>query len=617
MATYGKISSSLLNFNATTTAIDNPLSFPTDTMEAVSQRNGPSLNLGLFQSTPYVLTPLYTSSANPSDGGAGNTSFGNNITIVTPNTKPSQPNNADPGLRVPRYGGSIMDKARGLHGSIIIGHDIGTIGFATGTSENSARDGYPEGMRFGAPNVIVGSNILEGVGTADYGNGYSGGQFGSNVIMGIGFGSALVNSNLDYPQGGYGYGSIEVATNNTVMGNNNYAYSIRATTSGYSCNVRSNTIVGQNNGVQGKLNGYNSLGYFIGDLNPVINTRADNAGVYATMFRRNVADNTILGTSNLSLKFGWFGTTKMTNPYFSPQVNERDNVIIGKDNNSSLSGYPLKNFDYDGSDISNRRISYDDNIIVGRRNSLMKEYFASGYSQISQNNTIIGYNNSLSANGYRNIIIGETWRWAQDNEHKVDAEDNIFIGNLSRNNGDKFFGPQTGVPGQTTLTSNNTMIGRELENDHVLAARINHENVTVIGYQATTSSPTANNEITLGNSSISALRCNVTSITSLSDARDKANIEPISNASAFIKDLKPVKFDWNRRDGVKAKEHDIGFLAQDLDEAQSKHGIQEHLDIVYKSNPEALEASYGKLLPILVQALKEQQEEIEKLKSTN
>ena len=125
------------------------------------------------------------------------------------------------------------------------------------------------------------------------------------------------------------------------------------------------------------------------------------------------------------------------------------------------------------------------------------------------------------------------------------------------------------------------------------------------------------NEITLGNSSISALRCNVTSITSLSDARDKANIEPISNASAFIKDLKPVKFDWNRRDGVKAKEHDIGFLAQDLDEAQSKHGIQEHLDIVYKSNPEALEASYGKLLPILVQALKEQQEEIEKLKSTN
>jgi hypothetical protein len=132
---------------------------------------------------------------------------------------------------------------------------------------------------------------------------------------------------------------------------------------------------------------------------------------------------------------------------------------------------------------------------------------------------------------------------------------------------------------------------------------------------AESSSTTVNNEITLGNNSISALRCNVTSITSLSDARDKANIEPLSNASAFIKDLKPVKFDWNRRDGVKAKEHDIGFLAQDLDEAQSKHGIQ--VDIVYKSNPEALEASYGKLLPILVQALKEQQEEIEKLKSTN
>lgn len=142
-------------------------------------------------------------------------------------------------------------------------------------------------------------------------------------------------------------------------------------------------------------------------------------------------------------------------------------------------------------------------------------------------------------------------------------------------------------------------------------------NNTCLGYNADPSTSGVSNEITLGDAAVTSLRCNVTSITSLSDARDKTNIEPISNASAFIKDLKPVKFDWNRRDGVKAKEHDIGFLAQDLDEAQSKHGIQEHLDIVYKSNPEALEASYGKLLPILVQALKEQQEEIEKLKSTN
>jgi hypothetical protein len=615
MATYGKISSSLLNFNATTTPIDNPFGYPSNTGPAIAQRNAPSLNLGLFQSTPYVLTPVYSPSSNPSNTNTNNFSFGNNITIVTPNTKPSQPNNVDPGLRVPRYGGSIMDKARGMRGSIIIGHDIATIGFAAGTSENSARGyGYPEGVYFNSPSVIVGSNILEGVGTADYGAGYGGGRFSSNVVMGVGFGSALVDGNLDYPQGGYGYGSIEAGINNTVMGNNNYAYSLRTTASGYSAFISNNTIVGQDNGVTDRFSA--GEGYFVGNNSPVITARSEN-GTYSTLFRRNVNGNTILGNENLTLKFGWFGSNKMTNPYFSPEVIEGDNVIIGRDNNSSLQGYPLKNFDYDGSDISNKRIRFSGNTVIGRRNALMKEYFAAGYSQ-STRNTIIGYRNSFSASGYKNIIVGDAWRWVQDNEHKVNTVKNIFIGELSRNGFEKFWGPQaTGTPGGTTTTQNNTMIGTELEYDHVLAQRINHENVTVIGYQATTSSPTVNNEITLGNSSISALRCNVTSITSLSDARDKANIEPISNACAFIKDLKPVKFDWNRRDGVKAKEHDIGFLAQDLDEAQSKHGIQEHLDIVYKSNPEALEASYGKLLPILVQALKEQQEEIEKLKSTN
>lgn len=615
MATYGKISSSLLNFNTTTTSIDNPIAPNSTQASEVAQRNAPNLNLGLFQSTPYVLTPLRTSSANPVNTGYSNTSFGNNITIVTPNTKPSQPNNADPGLRVPRYGGSIMDKARGMHGSIIIGHDIATIGFAAGTSENSARDGYPEGVDFRSPSVILGSNILEGVGTGDYGAGYGGGHFSSNVIMGVGFGSALVNSNLDYPQGYYGYGSIGYGRFNTVMGNNNYAYSLRTAENGYSASISSNTIVGQDNGVAQRFE--DAQGYFVGYKSPVITARANNNGTYETCFRDDVSGNTILGSDNLSVRWLWAGTNKMTNPYFSPRVSEGQNIIIGRSNSSSINGYPLKNFDYDGGDISQRRVLYSQNTVIGERNFLMKEYFSTGYTQRVAQNTIIGNYNSFSAGGDNNIVIGDRWRWAQDNGHRIDADKNIFIGNLSTSNGEKYWGPQgTGTPGQTTTTQNNTMIGSELEIG-LTQNRINHENVTVIGYQATTSSPTVNNEITLGNSSISALRCNVTSITSLSDARDKANIEPISNASAFIKDLKPVKFDWNRRDGVKAKEHDIGFLAQDLDEAQSKHGIQEHLDIVYKSNPEALEASYGKLLPILVQALKEQQEEIEKLKSTN
>lgn len=617
MATYGKISSSLLNFNATTTPIDNPITsrFPTqnpqDQKSMISQRGGPSLNLGLFQSTPYVLTPINSTSNNPQNTGDTDYCYGNNITLVTPNTRDTQPRNAVASLRVPRYQGSFMDKARGMRGSIIIGHDIGTAGFSAGTDENSATFGYPPGLAFEEPNVIIGSNILEGLGSQGL-DGYGGGEMAGNTIMGIGFGSALVDQNLDYVLGGYGYGAISRGKRNAVMGNNNYAYAMRSTPNGYSASLSGNTIIGNDNGIRVRFD--ETQGYFVGPSSPIITERANifPVGVYQDLFKRDVRDNCIIGNENLSSHMEWQGVNTMTDPFFGPDVVDALNIILGHRNQAA----PILNFDYDGSDISNNRFMWYSNIVLGRENTLIKEYVSTQGQYGPTNNIVLGYENHLSSGfNYKNIILGSKWQWAQVNSQTVEAQENICIGSMTQSGGLTEFGPPAAEPGSTSARYN-VMIGAELENGHS-TNRVNHENVTLIGYQATTSSPTVNNEITLGNSSISALRCNVTSITSLSDARDKANIEPISNASAFIKDLKPVKFDWNRRDGVKAKEHDIGFLAQDLDEAQSKHGIQEHLDIVYKSNPEALEASYGKLLPILVQALKEQQEEIEKLKSTN
>ena len=142
MATFGKISSSLVNYNSTTTAIENPVtknaSDPALEAQVTTQRNAPNLNLGLFQSTPYVLTPMNTDSTTLDQAQRGNYSFGSNITLVTPNVKASQPNNAAPSERVARYASSFMDQARGMHGSIIIGHDIGTVGFPTGSDENTA-----------------------------------------------------------------------------------------------------------------------------------------------------------------------------------------------------------------------------------------------------------------------------------------------------------------------------------------------------------------------------------------------------------------------------------------------------------------------------------------------
>jgi hypothetical protein len=138
-------------------------------------------------------------------------------------------------------------------------------------------------------------------------------------------------------------------------------------------------------------------------------------------------------------------------------------------------------------------------------------------------------------------------------------------------------------------------------------------NNSFLGYNAQPSSSSVSNEITLGNSSIATLRCQQTSITALSDARDKTEIADLSLGLDFIMSLRPRQFHWDRRewyengesDGSKAKEQPTaGFIAQELDEAQTVANV-EWLNLVLKSNPEKLEATPGNLLPVLVKAIQE------------
>lgn len=137
-------------------------------------------------------------------------------------------------------------------------------------------------------------------------------------------------------------------------------------------------------------------------------------------------------------------------------------------------------------------------------------------------------------------------------------------------------------------------------------------NNTLLGYNAQPASGTASNVITLGNSSVATLRCQVTSITSLSDARDKTSVVPIQAGLDFVKQLKPVAFTWNMRDGGKVGVPDTGFIAQDLVKAQTDAGVTLP-GLVYAENPNKLEAAYGKLIPVLVQAIKDLIDKVEAL----
>jgi hypothetical protein len=130
-------------------------------------------------------------------------------------------------------------------------------------------------------------------------------------------------------------------------------------------------------------------------------------------------------------------------------------------------------------------------------------------------------------------------------------------------------------------------------------------NCSFFGNDAQPSSSSVSNEITLGNSSVNKLRCQVIFITALSDERDKADIAPLPCGLDFINSLNPASFTWNMRDGAKVGAKDCGFIAQDLQRAQENFNAAQYLDLVYAENPDKLEATPGRLLPVMVNAIKE------------
>ena len=143
-----------------------------------------------------------------------------------------------------------------------------------------------------------------------------------------------------------------------------------------------------------------------------------------------------------------------------------------------------------------------------------------------------------------------------------------------------------------------------------------------------------NNDATVGGS-FSAIG-NVTAYAS--DKRLKTNIQEISNAIEKIKMIRGVTFDWNdisEKVGFvpENKYNDIGCIAQEVEEVLP-HAVvlapfdkwspdpgasytDEELNRMKtsKSGENYKTIQYEKLIPLLIQAIKEQQEQIEELKN--
>ena len=264
--------------------------------------------------------------------------------------------------------------------------------------------------------------------------------------------------------------------------------------------------------------------------------------------------------------------------------------------------------------------------------------FASGTNSVSIGNIAKSRASSISignnsgryaSSGSSNVRIGTS-------SGLFSCASSVYIGAYSgsnANNGNF----NAGVGADTlkaTTGDNNAAIGYQA--GETLSTGSNN---TLIGANSAPSVNTVSNEITLGDSSIATLRCAVTTITSLSDERDKTEIKDLEYGLDFIDALQPREFVWDNRaetrkqpvfdenGEVKIDENgdvvseyvefysankgkkDFGFIAQEVKELDN-----DTLRLVYSENEDKLEMSYGKLVPILVKAIQELKAEVDSLK---
>ena len=99
-----------------------------------------------------------------------------------------------------------------------------------------------------------------------------------------------------------------------------------------------------------------------------------------------------------------------------------------------------------------------------------------------------------------------------------------------------------------------------------------------------------------------------------SDARLKENIQPIDNPIAMLEAIRGVYFDWTAdhiekrggEDGYFVRKHDIGVIAQE---------VEKILPEIVATRADGFKAvKYEKIVPLLIEAIKAQQAEIEQMK---
>jgi hypothetical protein len=408
----------------------------------------------------------------------------------------------------------------------------------------------------GVHNTAVGYSALNS-NTTSYNSAFGSLALASNTTGGSNSAFGYITLNVNTTGGSnsaFGYAALQ---NNTVSNNTAFgSYALQANTTGTpNCAFGSSALTANTTGNDNNAFGASAL---------VSNTTGGSNNAFGT----SALHNNTTGPSNCA-----FGDSALV-----ANVNGGYNIGIG---GSALSA----------------NTAGSSNVAIGH-NALQ--------ASTASNNTAVGYQALVgNTTGTPNTAVGNAALISNTTGSFNTAVGYQALYTVSTGSNNAAFGDQSLI---AATGSNNTGLGHGAGSNITTGT-----NNTVIGYAAQASSVSVNNEITLGNSSITTLRCQVTSITSLSDARDKTDIKPLEVGLNLLRKINPVSFTWNTRDKAKIGIKDSGFIAQELKAAQEDLKCEEILQLVYEENPEKLEASYGRLIPVLVKAIQELDERLNKL----
>lgn len=272
----------------------------------------------------------------------------------------------------------------------------------------------------------------------------------------------------------------------------------------------------------------------------------------AESVRIGAGGNDVLHVSNSNVGIGIVPTHKLHVSGGDARINS---ITVGRGSGNSNTNTVF------GRDAFSSNTSGTDNTIVG---------VAAGAEVTTGSRNVAFGNNAFSTNssGSFNTAIGMNALMNYSS-----GADNTAIGE----------GAGAGISG---ITLNNcTFIGS------LSSVSVSRTNVTMIGSGISNTQITANNQVAIGNASVTQLRAAVTGITAYSDARYKANVSEDVSGLAFINKLKPVTYNvrpqelhriWGTPDSLLRRMPDskeaetvrhIGFIAQDVEKAAQESGF--------------------------------------------